>query len=363
MKILYVGPDYPGSNGTCWRDAFLEMGHDVRTVDDEKFDPVPATLAGRLLRKLRQQPQPYRVAALQRAVGVAAYEFRPQLIFFVKAYHMEPATIESVRRLAPCFVYMNDDMFNPANQTPTFRANLPHFDLILTTKSYNVREFLDAGAPRALYIANAYDPRIHYPCRPLPGERESMSGDVAFIGTFRPARAEFLNSIVQLREFRLNIWGGGWGKMRRLDQLHRRRRWRRLLESVHPFELWCGDMAKAIQSNRVTLGLLYRENRDLQTSRSFEIPACGGFMLAERTEEHRMYFEEDKEAVYFSTFEELRDKLRFYVAHDSARERIAAAGYRRAVESPYRYLDRAQFALDQLGSEARRGTAAGVERC
>src|SRR5262249_55274062 len=171
----------------------------------------------------------------------------------------------------------------------------------------------------------------------------------------------FLNRIVDLREFRMNIWGGGWSKMRRIDHLHRRMRWRELERSVHAFELWCGDMGKAIQSNRVALGLLNQENRDLQTSRSFEIPACGGCMLAERTEEHRMHFEEDKEAVYFSTFEELRDKLRFYCAHDAARERIAAAGYRRAVESPYRYLDRARFALELLASEVGSVTAGARE--
>lgn len=362
MKILYVGPDYRGSNGTCWRDAFVELGHTVHTLDDEEFDPVSPSLAGRWVRKLRGRPDPSSVESLQRAIGVAAYEFRPQLIFFVKAYHVEPATIEAVRKLAPCFVYMNDDMFNPANQTPTFHAAIPRFDLILTTKSYNVREFLAAGAQRASYIANAYDPRIHYPCQPTATERDSMGGDVAFIGTFRPARADFLNRIARLSEFRLNIWGGGWQKMDRLDHLHRRHGWRGLRGSVHPFELWCGEMGKAIQANRVTLGLLYQENRDLQTSRSFEIPACGGLMLAERTEEHRMYFEEDKEAVYFGTFEELRDKLRFYVAHDGARERIAAAGYRRAVESPYRYLDRARFALEQL-SERRQIAAAGATRC
>jgi spore maturation protein CgeB len=364
MKILYVGPDYPGSNGRCWRDAFLELGHEVRTFDDEKYDPTPGTLAGRWLRKRRRKPDAPLVAGLNRALLAAAEEFQPRLVFFVKAYHVTPETLDRVRRIAPCYVYMNDDMFNPANQTPTFYDNLPLFDVILTTKSYNVREFHQAGAPRAVYIANAYDPRIHYPCQPSPAERAEMGGDVAFIGTFRPTRADDLNRIVALDDLKLNIWGGGWNKMTRIDNFHRWRRWRTLRPAVHARELWCGEMGKAIQSNKITLGLLYRENRDLQTSRSFEIPACGGFMLAERTEEHRMYFEEDREAAYFGSFDELRDKLRFYAAHEDAREKIALAGYRRCLESPYRYIDRARFALDLSGAERRAVPAAGaVERC
>jgi spore maturation protein CgeB len=360
VKVLYVGPDYRGSNGTCWRDAFVELGHDVRSFDDEKFDPMPNSLVGRLARKRRRRPTPDLVSSLNRQVEQIAAEFRPQLIFFVKAYHVEPETLDRVRRIAPCFVLMNDDMFNPANQTATFFGNIPFFDLILTTKSYNVREFLRAGAQRSVFIANSYDPRIHFPCQPTPEERAKMAGDIAFIGTWRPNRADFLTPVAELTDLKLNIWGGSWHKLKRIDQIHRWRRWQPLHRCVHPHELWCGDMGKAIQSNRITLGLLYQENRDMQTSRTFEIPACGGFMLAERTEEHRMYFEEDKEAVYFGTFEELRDKLRFYVAHDEAREKIARAGYRRCLESPYRYLDRARFAVEQLGALDGRLSAAGA---
>jgi len=111
-------------------------------------------------------------------------------------------------------------------------------------------------------------------------------------------------------------------------------------------------MGKAIQSNSISLGLLNRQNRDLQTSRSFEIPACGGFMLAERTEEHRLYFEEDREAAYFGSWDELIQKLRFYAAHERPRTEIAMAGYRRCLRSSYRYVDRAVDALALL--DARR---------
>jgi spore maturation protein CgeB len=349
MRILYVGPDYPGSNGTCWRDAFVELGHEVLTLDDEKYDPAPASLAGRLIRKARRRPGAGQVQALNCRIASEAARFAPHLIFFVKGYFVEPDTLATVRRIAPCLVYMNDDMFNPANQTPYFFPNIPLYDLILTTKSYNVREFERAGAQRAAYIPNAYDPHVHFPAEPSPQERAQMGGDVAFIGTFRPNRADFLARVANLWDLRLSVWGGGWRKMGRFDNLHRRHRWRALERSVQPRELWCGEMGKAIRSNAVTLGLLYRENRDLHTSRSFEIPACCGFMLAERTEEHRLYFEEDREAAYFSSFDELTDKLRFYVAHEEIRARIARAGYQRCLASPYRYTDRARFAIEQSG--------------
>ena len=93
---------------------------------------------------------------------------------------------------------------------------------------------------------------------------------------------------------------------------------------------------RALNSFAINLGFLRKINRDLQTTRSMEIPACGGFMLAERTEEHRALLQEDAEAVYFSSTEELIRKTKFYLDNEPIRKQIALNGLRR-VTATYTY--------------------------
>ena len=348
LKILYVGPDYPGSNGTCLRDAFLELGHEVKTVDAQQLISAPKTVWGMTRQTLCGRPSTHEVALLNDTIVREARSFRPDMNFYVQARYVLPEVLQETSLHGPNLAYFNDDMFNPRNQSFTFFEGIKRINCILTTKSYNVSEFHLAGAPSAMYVSNAYDPKIHYPAKPSPEEKTYYEGDIAFLGTFRPVRADFLAKIAALTNgLRFNIWGGGWHKMDRPTYWHKKGAWRDLRSCVRMRELWCSAMGKAIQSNKIILGLLNHANRDLHTSRSFEIPACGGFMLAERTAEHQQYFEEDKEAVYFGSIEELFDKIRYYMAHETERLGIAKAGYERCLRSPYRYIDKARLAIQQ----------------
>lgn len=84
--------------------------------------------------------------------------------------------------------------------------------------------------------------------------------------------------------------------------------------------------------------------------RTFEIPACGGFLLAERTPTHLELFEEGKEAEFFSTVEECADKSRFYTRNEPARSKIARQGYRRCIASDYSLGGQLSHALQRIVS-------------
>ena len=86
------------------------------------------------------------------------------------------------------------------------------------------------------------------------------------------------------------------------------------------------DYVRCLANARIGLGLLSKYCQDEFTTRSFEIPAAGTMLIAERTEEHQDLFEEGKEAEFFATLEELSDKISFYLKNDQARCRIAEKG-------------------------------------
>ena len=55
-------------------------------------------------------------------------------------------------------------------------------------------------------------------------------------------------------------------------------------------------------------------------------------LLAERTVAHQELFVEGEEAEYFSTIDEMKEKLKFYMANESARLQVAAAGQAKCLD-------------------------------
>ena len=103
----------------------------------------------------------------------------------------------------------------------------------------------------------------------------------------------------------------------------------------HPWLSQRRSYREAIWQSRINLSFVTHFNEEDISHKSVEIAACQGFLLALRTEGHQALFEEDREAVFFSSLEECADKCRFYLDRPELREAIARRGCERAVRSGY----------------------------
>jgi spore maturation protein CgeB len=71
-------------------------------------------------------------------------------------------------------------------------------------------------------------------------------------------------------------------------------------------------------------------------------------LLADRTDEHRGFFEEGLEAEFFGSEAELVDKTRFYAANEASRAKIAAAGRARCQSGGYAYIERLRPVIGEI---------------
>jgi hypothetical protein len=217
-----------------------------------------------------------------------------------------------------------------------FNGCIPLYDLLVTTKPFEIARYKEAGAKQVLVVLQGYDDRFA-PCVPPIESRAELGSDVCFVGHCERHYARQLRVAGKAAD-RLRIWGPQW---RRYSRFHM---WARRF--VAGDGIWGARYPLALASSRIALGLLSKRIPETTTTRSFEIPATGVFLLAERTEEHQALFQEGVEADFFGNEQELREKIAFYLRHEETRSRIAAAGRERCLKSSYHSRDQLQRVLE-----------------
>lgn len=211
------------------------------------------------------------------------------------------------------------------NQSQQYLECIPLYDYIITNKSYILEDMRKLGAKDIRFVNNSYESTFHYPRTLTSEDYKEIGGDIGFVGAWEKERGE---SILYLAQHGLNVrvWGGGkWLKYKGM--------YPNLI--IEDKGLYSENYSKSFQAFKISLCFLRKMNFDLQTTRTVEIPACGGFMMAERTSEHQAMFEEDKEASFFSSNEELLEKCKYYLSHEEERKQIATAGLKRCQTSGY----------------------------
>ncbi len=350
-RILLVGDLNEFAKGSAQARAMRALGLDVAALS---HTVIAGAEPGRA-----QFPVGYRIAhklgyeldrvGINRRLVEVAREIAPDLVWIEKGNMIRPRTLRTLKQALPGLrlaAYSDDDMYLRHNRSRDYARGLHLYDCVFTTKAANAApgELARLGARRVVLVDKAFDPRWHHPPSPAEADGRADGCDVGFIGTYETARGAALHHLAA-NGIAVRVWGNGWDGM---TAAHPNLRLE--LKPVVNTEAAL-DYTRCISATRINLGFLRKLNRDLHSDRSVEIPACGGFMLAERTTDHLRLFEEGREAEYFATPDELLAKVRHYLAHDDERRAIAAAGRERCRSSGYDLDTRARRMLsDVLGA-------------
>jgi spore maturation protein CgeB len=348
--LLYGQADVPGSGAWCYYETLRDTGHEVEFFSDRTaIRTTEKSLGRRLYRKLfRGEWEPDRRRHL-RLLLAAAQRFQPDIVIILKGLQLGPREVDALRRSAWTVNINHDDFFsrNRNNWTPRQRASIGSYDYVFVTREVNVAEVRPINS-NVEFFQFAYYPRIHRPVLRNATLRDDVP-DVLFIGTWEKSRAKLLEELVSAVPARYSVWGTQWEKLSPTSSLRSFVRQRQLVGD---------DMAAAISQARISLGFLRKANRDEYTQRSFEIPACGGLLLAERTPSHQRLFREGIEAEFFDPDDptELITKVRQLLVDDVRRERIRAAGTLAVTRGHHTYADRLQRLMELY--ETRKSPAA-----
>lgn len=268
---------------------------------------------------------------------------KPDLIVVMKGVSLFPSSLRTIRQMTPGSILINinyDDYLSasPGNKFSHLDQMIPCYDYFFPSKKINVEELLELGARNVQYLPLGYDPSIHYPVSISTEEARIYRAEVSFIGTHTWARAWLLSTIT---DYNLSIWGDLW-TMKHLDPG---------LALAATNRLVLGrEFSKVVGSSRISLNFFREGNRDTHNLKTFEIPACGGFVISQRSDELGDFFEEGKEVVTFKGAEELKDKIDYYLQHDEEREKIARGGYRRLQRGKHTIRDRVERMLSMIRS-------------
>lgn len=268
----------------------------------------------------------------------------PDIIWVDNRTFITASTLKKIHKISPTIKIINlitdDATGNLKYQWRLCLKTAKYYDFHFVQRSVNIQELKKYGALQVELCYRSYDPQFHRPVILNRNDKLLYTTNVGFIGTYEKDREEYIAYLIT-NGIEVNVTGDGWpgGK-----------HWSIIRPYYKGPSIYGEPYIKTINGMSIALHFLRHENRDEQDSRTFEIPACGVFMLAEKTALHLSLFEEGKEAVFFDSKEEMLEKVLYYLGHEAARKNIANAGFTRCKASGYSHAERLKEVLNKITS-------------
>lgn len=303
------------------------------SIECEYFPYLTSGFGSRLNRLFEAARTDYgwlRTTPAERLLVNAAKAFQPDLVLVLLGNYTSPATIRRVREAtgAPIICWCQDHMGTMGRQYLIGSR----FDYVFAKDQTMVDLFrCYTNMPAVHYLAEACNPKVHHSVTPTNNDRIRFGCEVATAATLYYFRSAILDAV---SDFDLRIWGT---LPRYYDGA--------LREKHMGQAVFTRDKAVCFNAAKIVINTLHPMESGGLNARAFEVAGCGGFQLITHSDAVARHFEPGKEIETFKDLHELRDKVRYYLAHEEERRAIAEAGRRRAHDE-HTYVKRLKQMFD-----------------
>jgi spore maturation protein CgeB len=292
-------------------------------------------LKNRILNRLMM---PAIAAKINRDLISSVKNNKYDLVLVNNGWHLTGSTIDTVKKNTKHVVlWSTDELYNDVFYSYIHPESYLKYDCIFSQRKHLFDFYRSKGIKRLEYLPLFYYPE-HQPVTIPENDKDMWGSDIAFMGTWSKAREKMLDVLEGLN---LKIWGGQWNKCSK--------------DFEGKFEItnkiaWLEDMARVANSTKIIIDALTKEQNDKINMKNLQIPACGGFLITSRTDLLLELFEEDKEIVCYDTYEELKEKCKYYLLHEEERKIIAINAHKKVVNGRNAIIDRAKDILDVVNT-------------
>ena len=319
-RAIVVCDQWLGSDGYAGMKALRRAGWDVHVVPEWEF--VPARYRSLHMKAIGKLIRPLAVREYNRELELQGRRLEPAMLLVFKGTWVLGSAIRALRAQGVrCYNYYTDVSFRAHG--PYIPDALPHYDWIFTTKTFGLSDMREQlGITRASHIQFAFDPDLHRPVPMGPREEARYGCDVSYIGTWSPKKEQLLTAVAQRRpEVKLRIWGEYWNNARSAA----------IRGAIGGREVLGNEFVRALLGTKINLSIMSEARKgssrgDQVANRTFAVPACGAFVLHERTDELLQLFREGEHLACFSDADEMIEKIDYYLARPEVRLRVADAG-------------------------------------
>jgi spore maturation protein CgeB len=193
----------------------------------------------------------------------------------------------------------------------------------------------------AFYLPHAVNNYVFKPLNLTRSERDLYQSDITFVGGWKKTR-EMVVDALNCLNIKIKVYGPGWLKRNLFNP--------GLLKCIKGSGLYGDELVKNYISSKIVLNInaWFTEKTYGINQRVFDVPACGAFLLTDYVDGLDSFFKIGEEIETYISIDELIDKVRFYIANDNLREKIARRGYEKAQKLPT-WKDRARDIAQTLG--------------